>query len=67
MAAAMLSAQAADGWKPADNPLMTGWGKQFMYTRSSGIWQTVWLEAVPQTSSEGIKITPDVDAGFIPS
>ncbi len=23
-----VSAQAADGWKPAENPLMTRWGKQ---------------------------------------
>ena len=24
----MMPALAADGWKPADNPLMTEWGKQ---------------------------------------
>jgi autotransporter-associated beta strand protein len=33
-----------------------------MFTSSSGIWQPVWLEPVPATSSiEGIHLTPDVD------
>src|SRR5581483_8083584 len=31
------------------------------YTPSTGIWQTVWLEPVPQASIEGLKIVPDVD------
>src|SRR5205814_174312 len=29
---------------------------------SSGIWQTVWLEAVPQIYIQDLKITPDIDA-----
>jgi hypothetical protein len=32
------------------------------YTASSGIWQTIWLEAVPASYIETLKITPDVDA-----
>ena len=28
-----------------------------------GIWQTVWLEAVPAVSIESLKLTPDIDAG----
>jgi Glycosyl hydrolases family 2, sugar binding domain/Glycosyl hydrolases family 2/Glycosyl hydrolases family 2, TIM barrel domain len=36
-------------------------GKQGMpYTPSSGIWQTVWLETVPQTYIESLRMTPDV-------
>ena len=31
------------------------------YKSSSGIWQTVWLESVPESYIEGLKITPDVD------
>jgi hypothetical protein len=31
------------------------------YTAVSGIWQTVWLEAVPRTYIDSLKITPDVD------
>ncbi|MFE7083291.1 glycoside hydrolase family 2 protein [Priestia megaterium] len=30
------------------------------YTRTTGIWQTVWLECVPQTYISSLKITPDL-------
>ncbi|MGI6209164.1 MAG: sugar-binding domain-containing protein, partial [Anaerolineae bacterium] len=29
-----------------------------VYTRTTGIWQTVWLEAVPQTYIESLRLTP---------
>jgi len=32
------------------------------YTSTSGIWQTVWLEPVPEVCIDRLKITPDVDA-----
>jgi len=32
-----------------------------VYTRTTGIWQTVWLEAVPADSLEHVRIVPDVD------
>ena len=35
------------------------------YTPTSGIWQTVWLEAVPQNYIENLKLTPDLDAGVL--
>ena len=53
-------------WDPTD----TGYqqrGKQVLnpngiwYTPVSGIWQTVWLEVVPETSIESLKLTPDLD------
>jgi len=31
------------------------------YTRTTGIWQTVWLENVPEIYIKTIKMTPDVD------
>ncbi len=31
------------------------------YTPQSGIWQTVWLEEVPESYIKSIKITPDID------
>lgn len=31
------------------------------YTAVSGIWQTVWIEPVPQVYIEGIKLTPAID------
>ena len=32
------------------------------YTSNSGIWQTVWLEPVPEIGLDNLKLTPDVDA-----
>lgn len=32
------------------------------YTSVTGIWQTVWLEPVPQQHITGLRITPDLDA-----
>ncbi len=52
------------------DPTEAGWqqrGKQdnhphgFWYTSTSGIWQTVWLEAVSICRIEKIKILPDID------
>ena len=31
------------------------------YTRTSGIWQTVWLEAVGDSYLERVRITPSLD------
>jgi beta-galactosidase/beta-glucuronidase len=36
-----------------------------MYTPTTGIWQTAWLEPVPQTRIGDLKITPDVDGGVL--
>ncbi len=33
------------------------------YTRVSGIWQTVWMENVPETHVAGYTVTTDIDAG----
>ncbi len=35
------------------------------YTAQSGIWQTVWLESVPEEYISGIKITPLFDEGEV--
>lgn len=35
--------------------------KSIWYTAQSGIWQTVWIESVPTTYIESLKITPDID------
>lgn len=35
------------------------------YTPVTGIWQTVWLEPVPQTYISALKIVPDVDGGQV--
>ncbi|WP_285008434.1 glycoside hydrolase family 2 protein [Pedobacter faecalis] len=35
------------------------------YTSSSGIWQTVWLETVPENFIEDLVITPDIDESLV--
>lgn len=32
-----------------------------LYTRTTGIWQTVWLEFVPDVYIKKLKLTPDID------
>ncbi len=36
-----------------------------LYTRTTGIWQTVWMEPVPETHLKRPRITPDVANGLI--
>jgi len=33
------------------------------YTRTTGIWQTVWMECVPTAYISDMKMTPDLDGG----
>jgi beta-galactosidase/beta-glucuronidase len=53
-------------WDPSDTARIQR-GKQTLrpgfiwYTPISGIWQTVWLESVPQTYLQALKLTPDPD------
>ncbi|OHE42027.1 MAG: glycoside hydrolase family 2 [Tenericutes bacterium GWF2_57_13] len=35
------------------------------YPRTTGIWQTVWLEAVSDVSLDHVKVVPDFDAGTV--
>jgi hypothetical protein len=35
------------------------------YTPTTGIWQTVWLEPVPEASIESLKIVPDIDRSSV--
>ncbi len=35
------------------------------YTATSGIWQTVWLEPVPQTYIKSFRVEPDIDKNRI--
>ena len=35
------------------------------YTRTTGIWQTVWLEAVAETYISKVRITPDLESGSV--
>ncbi len=62
-----LIVKVSDPTDSADQPR----GKQirkpvgFWYTATSGIWQTVWLEVVPETYIKAIKLTPDIDTASL--
>jgi hypothetical protein len=57
-------------WDPADNGTQPR-GKQvnnprgIWYTSVTGIWQTVWLEPVPDMAIDGLTLVPDIDAGVL--
>jgi len=58
-------------WDPSDGSPNSR-GKQvrkpdqgIFYTASSGIWQTVWLEPVPEVHIDSIKLKPDLDANAL--
>lgn len=71
-----FSADVTDSLRPGENELRVDvtdttsrrWplGKQsrkphgMWYTPVSGIWQTVWMECVPERCIEGLRITPDL-------
>ncbi len=54
-------------WNPIDRGTQPR-GKQvtrpggIFYTPTTGIWQTVWLEPVPETTIASVDVTPDIDA-----
>ena len=35
------------------------------YTATSGIWQTVWLESVPENYIQSLRLTPDLDGRLL--
>jgi hypothetical protein len=57
-------------WDPTDDGVQPR-GKQvknpggIWYTPVSGIWQTVWLEPVPETNIRQVVATPDIDRGEV--
>lgn len=57
-------------WDPTDEGSQPR-GKQVQkpggiwYTPVTGIWQTVWLEAVPGPRVSGLTLTPDLDRGTV--
>lgn len=49
------------GDQPVGKQALPELRRGFRYTPTTGIWQTVWLEPVAETSIERLKLTPDVD------
>ena len=52
-----------DGWQ--NRGKQASYSHGFWYTATSGIWQTVWLEAVPENHIKSYRVTPDIDAGLL--
>ena len=50
---------------PSGKQSMVTFSKGCYYTRSTGIWQTVWLEFVPKSYIKNFRITPDVVNGYV--
>ena len=51
--------------RPERADLMTAVTGGIWYTPQSGIWQTVWLEAVPECYVKRLRITPDFDRACV--
>ena len=57
-------------WDPTED-FVNSRGKQSFkpkgcfYTRVSGIWQTVWMETVPERRIESYRVFPDIDKGEV--
>ena len=57
-------------WDPTEN-FVNSRGKQsfkptgVFYTRVSGIWQTVWMETVPEKHIKGYEVVTDIDKGTV--
>lgn len=49
--------------QPAGKQSLSYYSEGCFYTRTTGIWQTVWLEWVPDTYIRAIRLTPDLEAG----
>lgn len=57
-------------WDPTENFVQSRGKQEFrthacFYTRSSGIWQTVWLETVPEEYIADYDAATDIDAGTV--
>ncbi|WP_152397018.1 glycoside hydrolase family 2 protein [Paenibacillus guangzhouensis] len=53
------------GLQPRGKQAVTYHSQGCDYTRTTGIWQTVWLESVPQTYISSLRMTPDPDNACI--
>ena len=49
------------GKQPAGKQSVLYESKGCHYTRTTGIWQTVWLEHVPDSYIKSYRVTPDID------
>lgn len=50
---------------PRGKQIWTDESEGIWYTRTTGIWQSVWLEPVSPISVKRLKMTPDIDRGTV--
>ena len=50
------------GTQPAGKQSFLFYSRRCHYTRTTGIWQTVWMEAASDYALEDVQIIPDLDA-----
>lgn len=50
---------------PSGKQSMVTFSKGCFYTRSTGIWQAVWMEFVPKNYIKNFRITPDIQNGYV--
>ena len=50
---------------PRGKQSWTGAGAGIFYTPSTGIWQSVWMEPVPEAALTLLRCTPDIDRGTL--
>lgn len=56
---------AEDIYQPRGKQYWKRDSASIFYTRTTGIWQTVWLEPVENCYLKNLKITPDIDAHIV--
>jgi beta-galactosidase/beta-glucuronidase len=55
----------ADRTIPRGKQHWTANPERIFYTATTGIWQTVWLEPLPERFIESIRVVPDLDAASV--
>lgn len=55
----------ADRTIPRGKQHWTAQPEGIFYTATTGIWQSVWLEPLPERCIESLRLTPDLDAGTV--
>jgi beta-galactosidase/beta-glucuronidase len=54
-----------DATLPRGKQSWTARSETIFYTPTAGIWQTVWLEPVPQRNIHRLRVQPDLDGGAV--
>lgn len=57
--------RSADQRLPRGKQSWRGDGEWIFYRPSTGIWQSVWMECIPENGVYSLRLTPDVDAGAV--